>query len=272
MTSNYAVHVAPPVAQNSGITAEIPAPVRSGQVNLNTKDPFKSAMAASPFPAVVPAAGVPSAGIPSASSKVPATAPQVIQTSAYFTPSPVIVGFGYQNRQFKSECLKLADYSPGDWEALVGLYLQNSGRTPFQVGCLGGQNNWKLCNRRLDKLERNEVNNIDRWLEPPEKSLLMHFCQQVENGNQQAFEYAIREWAVNVNPEWVVLILKKAGWRTKCAWGSDNSADWQVMDNILKMPNGEERSRLMARAKQESPRFFEECERNIFCGMQRNVR
>ena len=191
-----------------------------------------------------------------------ATVPHVrndfIQT---FTSSVV----GYE--QFTSLLRTVSQRCVDAWVLLLGLYLQESGRNPFQLGCVGTHNTWQPDNFRADKLAKNPNQDLGQWVAPAGEPLFNEIAQLINNGGQSAFENYIRSWALTADPQMVNWIVEKAGWR----WGLERDLypeAWRIVDEILKMDPGEAKEQKMGQAKAEAPRFFQACEDDyLFCGV-----
>lgn len=150
---------------------------------------------------------------------------------------------------FKANCVKFASTNRVIWEGLVDLYLQDTGIAPYKLGLTAGGNDWSLDPRRLDLFEKvPNRTDIDRWLPPQPNSQFLLYCTEIVQGNEQAFEDAIKQWALTADHGWVAAIVRMAGYRNQ--WGRDQRYEWKEMDYILKLPDGEERSFLMAQAKE----------------------
>lgn len=139
--------------------------------------------------------------------------------------------------------------------------MQATQRAPFQIGCNGSHNSWRVDTLRLDILEkesnRNDIQPL--WPLPVDDPDFMDLVQRISRGNGLLFEQVVAQWAPGANPYWIDEIVKRAGWTT----GDNRTRDWEIIDAILKMPNGEERDDLIRQAKQERPRFFDECEMDV---------
>jgi len=155
------------------------------------------------------------------------------------------------------------------FETVVGLYFQQSPRTPGEVGgnvVLSLDWQWQQDLRRIDELEKNPQLEVGQWVLP--QLVDPHFewfIRQVADSGLPSLEAAIRTWG-REQPDRVPGVLERAGW-----WRYHPMIprpDFDVMDGILKMPDGEERTQLLARARAESPRFYQHCLANVlFCGV-----
>ena len=162
----------------------------------------------------------------------------------------------------------LATRFPAVYETLVGLYLQDSGRTPGQIGqnvahslsCRG----WEPDLRRQDVLNTAPNVAIDRWVVPNDPRFLANAAKV---GRYTApFEASICWFAVERDVSGLTMehIIRKAGWTT---WAETvESMPFRIVHTIFIMDEGEEKERRMAQAKQESPLFFGYCLKDPFCG------
>lgn len=162
---------------------------------------------------------------------------------------------------------------PASWEHLVGLYVQESGRTPLQVAFttldgaglqhpVQGLGKWSRDWRKVDVWDMNPTV-ADRWPLTTEGSLAAHLCRQIVAGiRQNIFEEAVRRWAMCC-PLRVEGVMRRAGYMLKC----DRPHEFSIMSAIKKMSEGAEKEGLVAQARRESPRFAEECMMNEYCGV-----
>ena len=60
-------------------------------------------------------------------------------------------------------------------------------------------------------------------------------------------------------------VLRKAGWVVLDE--IHESAEYAIMDKLLKMPEGGEKEAKLAQAKKEAPRFVDWCVNDLFCGV-----
>lgn len=116
---------------------------------------------------------------------------------------------------------------------------------------------WKTDARKLDMEEMNP-GSTDRW--GPPSSDVKNICGLLRDDDIPAFEEAIRLWAEETRR--LDYVVRRAGWRPIY----EQSPDWKVIHNILKMDEGKERDDLLAAAKHHSPRFFAECMTDLSCG------
>lgn len=223
----------------------------------------------------VAAANTPARSMP---APTPAPAPQShFQAQPAPQPRPALssivtnyeVGFPYnggylsqiEQERLKRELEYTSIHYPLAWQNLPGLYMQATQRAPFQIGCNGSHNSWRVDTLRLDILEkesnRNDIQPL--WPLPVDDPDFMDLVQRISRGNGLLFEQVVAQWAPGANPYWIDEIVKGAGWTT----GDNRTRDWEIIDAILKMPNGEERDDLIRQAKQERPRFFNECEMDV---------
>lgn len=172
-----------------------------------------------------------------------------------------------------AQLVELSNTDAASWEHLVGLYFQESNRTPLQVAlraCDGrafdypvpGLGKWTRDWRKVDWWEKYPTI-ADRWPVPAVGSIVANLVPQIEAGfRQQILEEAIRRWAVS-SPHSVEGVVRRAGYMLK--W--DRPREFGIMSDIKKMPEGPQKERLVAQARQESPRFAEECMKDENCGM-----
>ncbi|KAL9098062.1 MAG: hypothetical protein Q9163_006203 [Psora crenata] len=161
---------------------------------------------------------------------------------------------------------------PLAFETLVGLYFQHSGRHPAQVGEIWHSaltaRGWMLNPRRLDILEKNPNSDVERWPPITHDSRLKGISDLIDQGYQEPFERAIRWWSIQHEPQnWGVdRVLRRAGWVDE----SDlmNLHEWNVMHAILSMEECTEKTSYMLQAKEESPRWYDYCLKQLFCGLK----
>ena len=192
----------------------------------------------------------------------PATALHA-SNSLYQVPTSSIV----EQEQFTSLLRAVSQRCPDAWNLLLGLYLQESGRDPFQLGCSGLSNLWQRDCLRADKLAKDPNQDLGQWAAPVGEPLLGEIVQLVDNGGQKVFEDFVRSWAPTADQRLVTSIVEKAGWRSGLDRDMDPEA-WRAVDEILKMDPGEAKEQMVAQAKAEAPRFFQACEDDyLFCGV-----
>lgn len=145
----------------------------------------------------------------------------------------------------------------GAWEQLVGWYIQETGRLPTQAIACG----WKRDCRKIDILEKN-INAFEIWSPPGRDTVGATIWGQLTGSGHlmYIFEEAIRRWANGHETE-LEQVLKKA-----CFTSSIWIDDWMKMGNMKRMDEGPDRERLLALAKEESPRFYDQCMNDVFCG------
>lgn len=170
----------------------------------------------------------------------------------------------------KLRLLQLAYEFPVGFEILAGLYFQHSERGPYDVGkqkVYAMTLPWERDLRRVDQLEKDPRFPCDKWVIPYDDASFMEVVATITNGGfALALEAAICEWAIGVACDDMVRILQIAGWRQ--AGSMRQTPEWKVADDILKMEEGEEKEKLMAQARAESPRFFRCCEEDVSnCGV-----
>ena len=277
---------APPQPKSPGKKAEVPvtssAPVLkkiSALPEIVEKKVVESPKAAKAAPvkpvveAQAPAApsleAVKAVPVPSATHRAPPSEIAPVQTQQW-VGTPTFVS------QFESGLGQLVAFSTTDtasWEHLIGYYFQESGRSPFEVAFksldgsglqhpVQGLGKWSRDWRKVDEWEKNPTV-ADRWPQPTAGSIVAHLLPQVVVGfRQQILEEAIRRWAMS-NPCSVERVVRRAGYMLKF----DRPREFSIMSDIKKMAEGAEKERLVAHARQESPRFAEECMSNEYCGM-----
>ena len=160
-----------------------------------------------------------------------------------------------------------AQTNPVAFEAFVGLYFQESGRLPYDVGkqqspqlCCQG---WLRNPRVLDILTNGGT--VGKW-EVSADDLFLIFGKEIAH-NLFAFEAAILRWAINDDKTGghnVVRVLRKAGFIPMMEM--PYTSEWMIMDSIFKMAEGEEKERKIRMAQKESPLLFQYCLKDIWCG------
>lgn len=178
--------------------------------------------------------------------------------------------------QFEAGVGQLIEFSTTDrpgWEHLVGLHLQESGRTPLQVafttvdgGALPypvqGLGRWVRDWRKVDEWDKYPTV-ADCWPLPAADSIVAHLVTQIDAGfRQQILEEAIRRWAMS-NPFAVEGVARRAGYMLKC----DRPREFSLMSDIKKMSEGPMKKQLLAQARRESPKFAQACMMDEFCGV-----
>lgn len=120
---------------------------------------------------------------------------------------------------------------------------------------------WEQDLRKLDILEKNATA-AEHWLPPARGTIEAVIIEQVERSDQkrQLFEEAIRRWA-NRQREELSPVLIKAGF-TKDLW----TDAWVTMHKLKIMEEGPAKESELARAKAESPRYYERCMNDETCG------
>ena len=177
------------------------------------------------------------------------------------------VGALFRDHNVQLVLQNLSRAMPAIWEAYIGLYFQETERNP---GTIGGADalcaDWTMNLRSFDRFVKEpnfgwtvgQVGPLDR----PSSE----FLQVVGSHGIAYLEIAIRQWAKEQSDR-VPVVLNKAGWFWRVT-RDDYGADWDVMDTILQMEEGEDKVKLMAQAKAESPRFFQHCVDSwISCGV-----
>lgn len=128
---------------------------------------------------------------------------------------------------------------------------------------------WRVDIGRVDLYERIPDAEQDKWRLYDNDLLVMNLSTDISSDTSgfkaSVFEEAVRQWASDArNQGLVAAILQKAGWTQQMLYGSPK---WWQMDEVLKMEDGEEKKELLARAKKFSPRLYEACMNDPFCGM-----
>ena len=147
---------------------------------------------------------------------------------------------------------------PEAWELLIGLYLLYSGRTPLQI--LGHA--YHRAHRWLDRVELEPGFEGGQWKVPSHPGFNALLGRLAGEG-KEALETAARTWQ-RQQPGRVADVLRRAGWLPL----PEEVKEWGTIDKILQMQEGEEKERLVALTKKDSPRFFEACRQTYFsCGV-----
>ena len=147
----------------------------------------------------------------------------------------------------------------------MGLYFQQSGRSPQSVGdastpILGAR--WRVDTRRIDCLEKDPADpSIEKWEVPTNDGPFMAKIDEVNQGGLAEFEAAIRWWSINQRDR-AGHVLEKAGWRKD----SRHDADWQWVSDLLAMADSEHKRAMVAQARALFPRYFQECLDDGTCG------
>ena len=161
----------------------------------------------------------------------------------------------------------ICKYNPKCWEILFGGFFQMTECSPGDVfgNVLGGT--WYKDLRKFDKFAKEPGLGWSLEQLGPLNQESQKFLQDLDCRGKHLLEAAIKNYVNGLPSEgwsWVLNVLDKAGWSRY----KERQPDWDVMDDILKMPEGEEKARKMAQAHAESPRFFAECVNNpLFCGV-----
>ena len=153
------------------------------------------------------------------------------------------------------------------FETYIGIYFQESGRLPYDVGkqqsaqlCCQG---WLRNPRVLDILANGGT--VGQW-EASADPLFWMFGKEIAR-HLVTFEAVILWWAMiddktgGLN---VARVLRKAGFIP--VMEMPYCSEWVVMDSIFKMVEGEEKERKIATAKKESPLLFQYCLKDLWCG------
>lgn len=168
----------------------------------------------------------------------------------------------------EKEFCALATLFPVAFGILVGLYLQESGRTPAQISQRLVRSltcpDWERDLRRKDILNTNPNAAIERWVMPSDPLFLAIVAEVARSPDP--FEASIRWFASKDDGSGFQMeqIVRKAGWTT---WPATvESQAFRVMHSIFVMAEGEGKDQKLAQAKAESPLLFEYCLRDPFCG------
>lgn len=163
--------------------------------------------------------------------------------------------------------LEIHDTNKGAWDHMVGWYFQEFGRSPGQI--IGPPTamlapapcGWEQDLRKLDILEKN-ITAAEYWLPPAAGTIEARIIEQVKESdkNRQLFEEAIRRWANSLKEELSPVLIKACF--TKDLW----TDAWVAMHQLKIMEEGPAKERELARAKAESPRYYERCMNDETCG------
>jgi len=249
------------------------------EVPARATSPFTATTAAPP-PSIEPSPGLqaPLDLIQSLLVPVPVATPT--PTPAPPAPKPTILpaapliaasfsapsGITSQDNEAISRLLEFGTRFPALWETTVGLYLQHSERTPLQISanrCSILQRHWRPDLLKHDRWEQNPLDSREKWTMDGEDPIIVQAIAFIRNNNWASFEAAIRQWANN-SPQRAEFVLTKAGWRQGMLERCD---EWYEVDRAMKLPDGAERSQKLAHMEQQSPRFFQFCKDDTFCGM-----
>ena len=157
------------------------------------------------------------------------------------------------------------------WYTLVGLYFMESGRRPNQVA--NGNRARKLAEYwrrnllRLDMRDLNPSMDDGRWRLDSADRVVAYIGSQIaqDQFKRQVFEEGIRAWACQPkNDKMVAAVLEKADWTQS---NFVRSPEWIIMDNILKMEDGEEKESLLRQAERDAPRVYAACLDHVWCGV-----
>ena len=105
---------------------------------------------------------------------------------------------------------------------------------------------------------------MDIWRAPAQGTVEAGILTEVGKygDKQQIFEAAIWRWANSqANTEEVSQVLQKACW-TKELWTNA----WLAMGTMKRMDEGPLKESMLARAKAESPRYYQRCMDEESCG------
>jgi len=162
---------------------------------------------------------------------------------------------------------------PGPWAILIGIYFQESGRNPRQVAgddqrghqLLHGS--WEINTCRLDVLGKYRAPG-EVWSLPegPDGEKIARIASWVCTGGQASFEEGIRQWAEELGTYRDISRLEPILYRSNWTRDSSLSLDWLVMAGIKRMLPGQEKDKLLAKARSESPLFYAQCMADKDCG------
>lgn len=224
---------------------------------------------------VILASAPPLSSGPASPPRLDKPAPPPVHAGASWLPSlppPGVLVYstpGALREEAIRQLLAFRDQNTGAWGQLVGWYFQTSGRSPSEV--IGGPTamwapapcGWERDLRRLDLLDQKAA--VDVWQAPAQGTVGANLLAEVgKDGHKRpVFEAAVGRWARNqANATEVSQVLRRAGW-IKDVWDTDA---WRVMHNLKTMDEGPIRERMLAQAKAESPRFYQQCMDDENCG------
>ena len=218
-----------------------------------------------PEPLVSTSAAAVSAASPWGSNPVNSTALTVSGNVIGATPLGILP---FDNAKIRLQ--QLAHEYPVGFMTLAGLYFQQSGRSPYDVGkqkVYAMTLPWERNLIRVDQLEKDPNFPVGKWSMPYGDARFMEVVAAIHNGDHElALEAAICEWAIGVEFTAMMNLLSVAGWER--VGSMRRTSEWKVADKILKMEEGEKKEKLMAQARAESPRFFQYCEEDVSnCGV-----
>lgn len=181
-------------------------------------------------------------------------------------PRDVLSFDGTGRAHWVNTVLFLAYKNPARWSNLLGVYFQTGERAPREAsgqwnwasGLNGFERNWRLLDSR--KASGQSLTPFSIPADDKEQNVVYQGSQS----ERDIFEEAVSRWARDPSNKTVAgEILWAAFWWDR--WGPNND-DWQIMHNILKMPEGPEKVVTMNRAQAESPLFFAACLEDVLCG------
>ncbi|KAL8693867.1 MAG: hypothetical protein Q9218_001376 [Villophora microphyllina] len=161
---------------------------------------------------------------------------------------------------------------PERWANILACYFQAGDRSPrdvcarfwdFTCGLSGGfRRDWRL----LDYHNATGLSTTPFAFGPEDANGYLLLTANAEDRN--IFEDAVTRWARDPD-HWDLCkeILKRTFWTDD--YPHDDA--WYVVNGILAMPEGAEKSEKIALAKKESPLFFAACLEDGLCGMTREI-
>ena len=253
--------------------ASVPASVHAS-APVSDPTPGPSALAsASPLPPTPPAqllaSTVPTPSVlkPKITTDQPTLPPIPANISGSLPVYSPVVAVGLPSYAAGEQLRTIAIDKPEGFLTLVGLYFQDSGRSPLDVaGQLASKLNdgWVRDHRKLDERDKNAQLRAEGWVDPSGDIVFQRTMAEIAATKLVPFEATIRWWAENAVAPKVAEVLQRAGWTQESPMLSES---WQVMDRLFKMNEGPEKEKLLAQAKQESPRFYQYCLESLFCGL-----
>jgi hypothetical protein len=179
-------------------------------------------------------------------------------------PPPGPPAWIYNPRTWQQELQYVSLNHPAAWETLVGLFFQETGRFPVEVADSTHvsavlREFWVLDARKQDLGVANPLKlGFEKWERPQGDETFTLLVAAVNTGGQATLECVVRSWAGRC-PDRARFVLWKAGWIRPFDFESFYPEERRVLRAIVIMEEGEERSRLLAQAKKESPRFVQQC-------------
>ena len=156
------------------------------------------------------------------------------------------------------QLLAFAEGNPRHWMTLVGLFWQQTEVSPTVID----GKVWEKDGRLQDMQEKGR-SAVEGWSLPADSPLIHGLALQINNGMLEPFLEAVRRWTRGPTGDFEA-IAKKAGWVH--SYIAVHPQAWQAMSELKAMDEGDEKLKKLAQAKAESPRFFERCMKDGFCG------